>query len=53
MVMVIEVTTSLRLGWCAAGCLFAAQYFVCRVLIANYYWWVMIKAALTTSDTSV
>jgi hypothetical protein len=37
----------------AAGLTFAAQYFVCRVLIGNYFWWVMIKAAIDTPSPSV
>jgi len=29
---------------CAAGMAFVAQFFVCRVVVANYYWSLMISA---------
>lgn len=35
---------------CAAGMAFVAQFFVCRVVVANYYWSLMISA-VTALDT--
>lgn len=29
---------------CVAGMAFVAQFFVCRVVVANYYWILMISA---------
>ena len=36
-----------------AGLLFAAMYFICRVVISNYFGWVMLRAVLAESTPSV
>ena len=36
-----------------AGMTFVAQFFVCRVVIANYYWWPMISAVAALDSKPV
>lgn len=36
-----------------AGLSFAVEYLICRVAIGNYYWWVMVQAAIATPSPSV
>ena len=36
-----------------AGLIFAAMYFICRVVISNYFGWVMLWAVLSEPAPSV
>ena len=36
-----------------AGLLFAAIYFICRVVISNYFGWVMLRAVMAETSPSV